>query len=61
MRMEILAGPRARFGGPCLSSALAGLALALLPLAASAQDAAPAFDRGDVAWMLTSTLLVPRA
>ncbi|MBN8800506.1 MAG: ammonium transporter [Stenotrophomonas acidaminiphila] len=58
MRMEILAGPRARFGGPCLSSALAGLALALLPLAASAQDAAPAFDRGDVAWMLTSTLLV---
>jgi len=56
--MEILAGPRARFGGPCLSSALAGLALALLPLAASAQDAAPAFDRGDVAWMLTSTLLV---
>jgi Amt family ammonium transporter len=54
--MEILAGPRARFGGPCLSSALAGLAL--LPLAASAQDAAPAFDRGDVAWMLTSTLLV---
>ncbi|KRG83386.1 MULTISPECIES: ammonium transporter [Stenotrophomonas] len=56
MRMEILAGPRARFGGPCLSSALAGLAL--LPLAASAQDAAPAFDRGDVAWMLTSTLLV---
>ena len=58
MRMEILAGPRARFGGPCLSSTLAGLALALLPLAASAQDAAPAFDRGDVAWMLTSTLLV---
>ena len=58
MRMEILAGPRARFGGPCLSSALAGLALALLPLAASAQDAAPVFDRGDVAWMLTSTLLV---
>jgi len=56
--MEILAGPRARFGGPCLSSTLAGLALALLPLAASAQDAAPAFDRGDVAWMLTSTLLV---
>ncbi|ALJ26856.1 ammonia channel protein [Stenotrophomonas acidaminiphila] len=58
MRMEILAGPRARFGGPCLSSTLAGLALALLPLAASAQDAAPAFDHGDVAWMLTSTLLV---
>src|SRR5690606_914942 len=35
-------------------------ALALSPLPALAQDAAaaPGFDRGDVAWMLTSTLLV---
>jgi len=58
MRKEIFTGPKARTGGLCLSSVPAGLALALLPLAASAQDAAPAFDRGDVAWMLTSTLLV---
>ncbi len=58
MRTEIFTGPRARVGGLCLSSASAGLALAMLPLAASAQEAAPAFDRGDVAWMLTSTLLV---
>jgi len=58
MRKEIFTGPKARAGGPCLSSTLAGLALALLPLGASAQDAAPAFERGDVAWMLTSTLLV---
>ncbi|WP_433853219.1 ammonium transporter [Stenotrophomonas nitritireducens] len=58
MRKEIFTGPKARTGGLCLSSVPAGLALALFPLAASAQDAAPAFDRGDVAWMLTSTLLV---
>jgi len=58
MRKEIFTGPRARVGGLCPSSLLAGLVLALLPLAASAQEAAPAFDRGDVAWMLTSTLLV---
>lgn len=58
MRKQIFTGPKARAGSPCLSSTLAGLALALLPLAASAQDAAPAFERGDVAWMLTSTLLV---
>lgn len=58
MRTEIFTGPKARVGGLCLSSASAGLALAMLPLAASAQEAAPAFDRGDVAWMLTSTLLV---
>ncbi|MTI73835.1 MAG: ammonium transporter [Stenotrophomonas sp.] len=58
MRTQFFTGPRARLGGLCPSPTLAGLALALLPLAASAQPAAPAFDRGDVAWMLTSTLLV---
>ncbi len=58
MRTQFFTGPRARLGGLCPSPTLAGLALVLLPLAASAQPAAPAFDRGDVAWMLTSTLLV---
>src|SRR6185369_480128 len=34
------------------------LALLLLPVSAMAADAAPAIDRGDTAWMLTSTALV---
>jgi len=61
MRTEFFTGLNTRFGGLCLSSLLAGLALAALPLGASAQEAAQAaatFERGDVAWMLTATLLV---
>jgi Amt family ammonium transporter len=37
---------------------LGALALTLLTLPALAQDAAPEFDTGDTAWMLTSTALV---
>ena len=44
--------PRARSG------LLGALALGLSGTAALAQDAAPAIDSGDTAWMLTSTLLV---
>ncbi|KRG87306.1 ammonia channel protein [Stenotrophomonas daejeonensis] len=61
MRTEFFTGLNTRFGGLCLSSLLAGLALAVLPLGASAQEAAQTaatFERGDVAWMLTATLLV---
>ncbi len=61
MRTEFFTGSKARLGGLCLSPLLAGFALAMLPLGASAQEAAQAaasFDHGDVAWMLTATLLV---
>ena len=37
---------------------LGALALTLLTLPALAQEAAPEFDTGDTAWMLTSTALV---
>ncbi len=61
MRTEIFTGPKARFGGVCLSFLPALAVLGGFPLDALAQaapPAAPTFDSGNVAWMLTSTLLV---
>ena len=40
------------------TSGAAGLAAALMAAPAMAQDAGPVMDKGDVSWMLVSTLLV---
>ena len=68
MQTEIFTGPLARPGKSCLSFLPALLLAAAFSSPALAQDAAqaapaasaaaPAFDSGNVAWMLTSTLLV---
>ena len=68
MQTEIFTGPLARPGKSCLSFLPAQLLAAAFSSPALAQDAAqaapaasaavPAFDSGNVAWMLTSTLLV---
>src|SRR5690606_3087989 len=65
MRTDFFTGLNARFGGLCLSFLLLLMAVGLTPGAAMAQTttvvaeaAAPAFERGDVAWMLTAPLLV---
>ncbi len=68
MQTEIFTGPLARPGKSCLSFLPALLLAAAFSSPALAQDAAqavpaasaaaPVFDSGNVAWMLTSTLLV---
>ena len=68
MQTEIFTGPLARPGKSCLSFLPALLLAAVFSSPALAQDAAqavpaasaaaPVFDSGNVAWMLTSTLLV---
>ncbi|MGH7818934.1 MAG: hypothetical protein ACREQ9_04100, partial [Candidatus Binatia bacterium] len=44
--------------GSGLAAPLAICGLALLVRTAGAEEAAPTFDTGDTAWMLTSTALV---
>lgn len=48
----------ARFSSASIALSASALALAALPMQASAQEAAAALNSGDTAWMLTSTLLV---
>ncbi len=63
MKTRLIDGLKARAQMPCLA-ALCGLVAMGVAIAANAQEAvaplaeAAAYDRGDVAWMLTSTLLV---
>ncbi len=47
-----------RLAGVCGAGALAALAFAGMALAQDAPAPAPVMDKGDVAWMLTSTVLV---
>ena len=64
MRTEFFTGLNARLGGLCLSFMLTVLLLGMFSSSAWAQEAqappaaTPGFDKGDVAWMLTATLLV---